>query len=394
MPTSHQPLGIFARGAAAGTTGKAGGRRQPAARRSGRPSWGCRRSAPPQYQAPPAPLPPAQLRSATAATGRARPGCMAPVGGRRRRAPVAASWWLGLLVASVFVLYNFFYRPGKLAIDVVPPDAVVRLDGEVLKGPPYVSRSRPGFYNLSFRKEGYSKYEQTVEIEAGESERIRVPPGALGRHRLRADQRSARAAGLAGRRSRSPAATRPDRRRAPTSRRPGCRPAATCWRSRATRGSRSGGTSFTRSPGASWSSRRRWSRSGLGIGELDQRQHPATDRCRAQAPPGRRRRRPPPRPRRRPPAPRRPARRQRAPASTTPPPGAEAAARQHPQAAPRHAAAPRPCVARPPSRPRRRWRHAPPRRRPPRGRSPAAARSPSAPSPGPRSGSTGATPGS
>ena len=59
---------------------------------------------------------------------------MAPVGGRRRRAPVATFLVLGLLVASVYGLYNFLFRPGKLAIEVVPQDAVVRLDGEVGQG--------------------------------------------------------------------------------------------------------------------------------------------------------------------------------------------------------------------------------------------------------------------
>ncbi len=99
---------------------------------------------------------------------------MAPVGGRRRRAPVATFLVLGLLVASVYGLYNFLFRPGKLAIEVVPQDAVVRLDGESVKGPPYHVQKPPGSYNLSFNKDGYSKYEQTVEIRAGESERIRV----------------------------------------------------------------------------------------------------------------------------------------------------------------------------------------------------------------------------
>jgi hypothetical protein len=99
---------------------------------------------------------------------------MAPVGGRRRRAPVATFLVLGLLVASVYGLYNFLFRPGKLAVEVVPQDAEVRVDNEVVKGPPYHIQKGPGSYNLSFHKDGYSKYEQTVEIRAGESERIRV----------------------------------------------------------------------------------------------------------------------------------------------------------------------------------------------------------------------------
>ena len=177
---------------------------------------------------------------------------MAPVGGRRRRAPVATFLVLGLLVASVYGLYNFLFRPGKLAIEVVPQDAVVRVDGEVVKGPPYHVQKPPGSYNLSFNKDGYSKYEQTVEIRAGESERIRVhlepsadtgfeltsdPPGQL----VWLDGQP-----FTGQRSRrSPGAHRLQGHRA-------CHRAATCWRSAATRGSSPGATSSTRSRGASW----------------------------------------------------------------------------------------------------------------------------------------------
>ena len=82
---------------------------------------------------------------------------------------------LGLLVAvGLRSFTTSCSAPGKLAIEVVPQDAVVRVDDEVVKGPPYHVQKPPGSYNLSFRKDGYSKYEQTVEIRAGESERIRV----------------------------------------------------------------------------------------------------------------------------------------------------------------------------------------------------------------------------
>jgi hypothetical protein len=124
---------------------------------------------PPQYQAPAPPSP----ASAKYADRRPMP---APAPGTRGRFPLAAVGALGLLVVAGVMLYNFFYRPGTMRIDVTPADAIVEIDGEVLKGSsPFTVRKPPGAYNLSFRKEGYSKHSQTVQIEAGGDDKIEVP---------------------------------------------------------------------------------------------------------------------------------------------------------------------------------------------------------------------------
>ena len=115
------------------------------------------------------------------------------------------------------------------------------------RAPPYHVQKPPGSYNLSF-KQG-----RVLEVRAdGGDPGGRVgahprPPGTVARHRLRADQRSAGPAGVAGRAAVHRQRSRRARRRAPTSRPRACRRAATCWRSRATRGSSPGGTSSTRS---------------------------------------------------------------------------------------------------------------------------------------------------
>ena len=120
---------------------------------------------PPQYQ-PPAP-PAAKAAAYAERRGPGQPQA------RRRRMPFRAVFSLAVLVAGVVVAYNFFYRPGTLRIEVVPADAVVEIDGEVLKGTsPYKVEKPPGPYNISFRKEGYSKHTQSVQIEAGGDDRI------------------------------------------------------------------------------------------------------------------------------------------------------------------------------------------------------------------------------
>jgi serine/threonine protein kinase len=92
-----------------------------------------------------------------------------------RRVPVTALVLGGILLIAGFALYNLFWRPARLVIEAVPADAVVQLDGVVLRGPtPIQLEKPPGPYSIAFSKEGYSKHEQTVQLKGGETERIRV----------------------------------------------------------------------------------------------------------------------------------------------------------------------------------------------------------------------------
>ncbi len=118
--------------------------------------------------------PPAYPPGAASGTGPFRDRRSAALPGGRR-IPVATLATAGILLVAGFVLYNLFWRPARLAIDVIPADAVVQLDGVVLRGPaPIELEKAPGPYSLAFSKEGYSKHEQTVQLKGGELERIRV----------------------------------------------------------------------------------------------------------------------------------------------------------------------------------------------------------------------------
>jgi eukaryotic-like serine/threonine-protein kinase len=109
-----------------------------------------------------------------AATGGFRDRRSAALPGARR-IPVKTLATAGALLVAGFVLYNIFWRPARLAIDVIPADAVVQLEGVVLRGPaPIKLEKPPGHYNLAFSKEGYAKHEQTVQLKGGEEERVRV----------------------------------------------------------------------------------------------------------------------------------------------------------------------------------------------------------------------------
>jgi serine/threonine protein kinase len=95
--------------------------------------------------------------------------------GGARRIPVVTIALAALLLVSGFALYNLFWRPARLVIEAIPADAVVQLDGVVLRGPTPIELERPpGSYNLAFSKEGYSKHEQTVQLKGGDPERVRV----------------------------------------------------------------------------------------------------------------------------------------------------------------------------------------------------------------------------
>jgi eukaryotic-like serine/threonine-protein kinase len=121
----------------------------------------------PQLAAPP------YATAATGATFRDRRSAAMP--GGAKRIPVATVVTAGVLLIAGFAIYNLFWRPARLIIDVIPPDAVVQLDGVVLRGPtPIELEKPPGPYNLAFSKEGYSKHEQTVQLKGGDPERIRV----------------------------------------------------------------------------------------------------------------------------------------------------------------------------------------------------------------------------
>ena len=326
--------------------------------------------------------------------------------------PVATFLVLGLLVAWVSRLYNFSRgRPGWPSRSC-PSRRRGPARRRGARGPTLSSsRSRPGSYNLSFSKEGYSKHEQTVEIRAGESSGCRStwkpspdtgfeltsdPPGQLvwldGQPFTGSDpERAPGAHRLQG----LPGATGPPR--AGDQGRPPL-PALAA-------------TSSTRSPGACCRSAPRSSRSGRGRQPV----RPTTTRRvpTRQASPRRRRRRPPTAP---PPTP---------PPATPPPSTAQPRHRQHGRrrAAGGDRATRRPPPPTPARRPRR--REPTPDARPPSPRRPAASRPAGQPtsqpvtaeadrdaagrratparqllghhrlaSPGPRSGSTGATPGS
>ncbi len=82
-----------------------------------------------------------------------------------------------LIVAGVIVLavgflgYKYINRPGKLQIVATPSDAEILLDDKAVSG---MLSLAPGPYHLQVSREGYSRREQNVEIQAGEFERLEI----------------------------------------------------------------------------------------------------------------------------------------------------------------------------------------------------------------------------
>jgi serine/threonine protein kinase len=91
---------------------------------------------------------------------------------RWRRPLAAAASATVLALVAVFALLG---RAGNLVIDVVPADAVVQLDGIVLRGPAPIPVERsPGSYRVTLTKEGYERLERVVRVRAGQDQRISV----------------------------------------------------------------------------------------------------------------------------------------------------------------------------------------------------------------------------
>lgn len=72
---------------------------------------------------------------------------------------------------------------GLLWLKVDPLDAHVAVDGEYLDRGVWLISLRPGFHDLSIRKEGFHTYARRLDIGAGKSLRltVRLKPGSPGK---------------------------------------------------------------------------------------------------------------------------------------------------------------------------------------------------------------------
>ena len=219
-PAGHQPLGLRAAAARASTRAAAGRGRRLAVPADHHGAAADQSAAVPGAAAP---MPPP---SYDRPSGRAAARSMAPVGGRRRRAPVATLLVLGLLVASVFGLYNFLYPPGQAGHrgGAAGRRGPGRQRGRCKGTRPITIEKAPGLYNLSFRKEGTRSTSRRWRSRRASrsASRVELEPSADTGFELTSDPPGA--AGLAGRRSRSPAAIRHGPQARTDFKATGCRP--------------------------------------------------------------------------------------------------------------------------------------------------------------------------